>query len=257
MSLRWNKYLAVIGTEVVIRQSGNPIAQAHKLGLSSFGNSVDYGTLDALIATLPRSKLPMLDVIEVALGYPYVNHMILPWRDEIISPADRLAYAESMLEQHYGIVRSDWYCEISQEKFGCAAIASAIRRDVVDAIIVVCKKHKFRLQRVQTLLSHTINRHEGVLHTDALFVVRQLSGYEFAFRQNDLWCNAFTLPGSGEDSAHCVMSASIMANFFPVNVYLNDYAVGSELPSALSTREITYSPQPELVVAQESTHASL
>ena len=258
MSLRWNKYVAVIGTEVVIRQSGNPIAQAQKPGLSSFGNSVECcATLDALIATLPRSKLAMLDVIEVALGYPYVNHMILPWQDEIISPADRLAYAESMLEQHYGIVRSDWYCEISQEKFGCPAIASAIRRDIVDDIITVCKKHKLRLQRVQTLLSDTINRHTGVLHTDAVFVVRQLEGYEFAFRQHGIWCKAFTLPGSGEGPAHHVMSASIMANFFPVNVYLSDYSVVSTLPPVLATHPMTRSSQPELVVAQESTHASL
>ena len=258
MSLRWNKYIAVIGAEVAIRLSDNPIAQTHKLALSSSSNSEECcATFDTLIATLPRSKLPMLDVIEIALGYPYVNHMILPWQDEIISPADRLAYAESMLEQHYGIIRSDWYCEISQEKFGCPAIASAIRRDIVDEIIVVCKKQKIRLQRIQTLLSDTINRHPGVLHTDAVFVVRQSESYEFAFRQDGIWRNAFTLPGVGQEPALCILSASILANFFPENVYSSDYTVTSELPVIVPTRAVTHSSQIEVIVSQESTHASI
>lgn len=258
MSLRWIKYIAVIGTEVAIRPSGIPIAQAQNFGLGPSGNAIECcATFDALIATLPRSKLPLLDVIEVALGYPYVNHMILPWQDEIISPADRLAYAESMLEQHYGIIRADWYCEISQEKFGCPAIASAIRRDIVDEIIAICKKQKLRLQRVQTLLSDTISHHPGLVQTDAVFVVRQSNSYEFAFRQAGIWCNAFTLPGAGQEPAQGVMSASIMANFFPVNVYLSDYSAASEMPTVVPKRAVAHSSQIELVASQENTHAPL
>ena len=258
MSLRWNKYIAVIGTEITITLSGKPLAQAQKHGAAPARNAVARSVyFDALIAALPRSQLSILDGIEVAVGYPYVNHMILPWQDEIIAPADRLAYAESMLQQHYGLVRADWYCEISQEKFGCPAIASAIRRDIVDEILLACNTQKLRVQRVQTLLSDTIDRHPGVLHADAVFIVQQAEGYEFGFRRDGRWCNAFALPGQGQNAADCLMSASIMANIFPTNVYLSDLSDAAVFSPANNTRSDTQLSGVEVVTAQERTHDHL
>ncbi|PUA18838.1 hypothetical protein C7W93_02680 [Glaciimonas sp. PCH181] len=225
--MRWIKYSAVIGAEITLRTSGSPLDEAKNsaLQVTEAGEIDRASSIDALIAGLPRSALPMLDAIEVAVGYPYANHMILPWQDEILIPADRLAYAESMLEQQYGIVRSDWYCEIFQERFACPAIASAIRRDVVDEIVSACKKQKLRLRRVHSLLADTINRQSGAPDADAVFVSHQSGGYEFAFRRDGIWCNAFALRGIGQTAEQCLISASMMANHFPTNIHFSEYAI--------------------------------
>ncbi|MGS0741043.1 hypothetical protein ACVBEF_04270 [Glaciimonas sp. GG7] len=234
MSLRWIKYSAVIGTEIAIRLSGSKLAQAQKVDFpSAWGDAVERtAIIEAVINALPRSALTRLDTLEVAIGYPYANNMILPWQDDILVPADRLAYAESMLEQQYGIALSEWYCEISQERFGCPAIASAIRRDIVDEIVAASKQQKLRLKSVRALLTDTIASHPGALPADAVFVVRQSAGYEFAFRQDGMWRNAFALPGAGQTTEQCLMSASMMANHFPVNIYLNDIATDDDASTA-------------------------
>ncbi|QRX82577.1 hypothetical protein [Glaciimonas sp. PAMC28666] len=258
MSLRWNKYRAVIGTEVTITSSRQPKALTRKLVLSPAQSVVERSAhFDTLIAALPRSQLSILDGIELAIGYPYVNHMILPWQDEIIAPADRLAYAESMLQQHYGLVRSDWYCEISQEKFGRPAIASAIRRDIVDEILLACNNQKLRVQRVQTLLSDTIDRHPDVLHADAVFVVQQADGYEFGFRQDGRWRYAFALPGNGQSAEDSLKSASIMANIFPTNIYLSDLSGADLFSPATITGSDTQLSGLEAPKVQEKTHVHL
>lgn len=248
MSLRWIKYSAVIGAEITLRRSTSPLTEAKNTALkvTETGEVDRAASIDALIGEMPRSALPMLDAIEVAVGYPYANHMILPWQDEILAPADRLAYAESMLEQQYGIVRSDWYCEIFQERFGCPAIASAIRRDVVDEIVNASKKQKLRLRRVHSLLADTISRQSGALDVDAVFVSHQLGGYEFAFRRDGVWCNAFALRGTGQTAEQCLMSASMMANHFPTNIHFSDYAI---LHDDVTVTEIAAS------ALQENNHA--
>ncbi|KAF3998300.1 hypothetical protein [Glaciimonas immobilis] len=196
--------------------------------LSTAGSAADrVATLDAILAQLPRGSLSLFDAIAVSVGYPYVHHMILPWQDEVIVPADRIAYAESMLEQQYGIARADWYCEIAQERFGCAAIASAIRRDIVDEIVSACKKNAIRLLGLSTVLTESIKAYSGSSHPDAVYVVRHSDGYEFAFRRDRLWVNAFALPGTGQTPEQAVMAASMMANYFPTDIHVIDYVVSA------------------------------
>ena len=151
MSLRWNKYIAVIGSEITLH-TRNTYHQQNNQGAQIENISALADRLDKIA----RSRLPLLDTLTVLVGYPYVNYLVLPWQDEILTPMDRLDYAESMLEHEYGIARTASYCEIVQPRFASTAIATAVQRDVVDEVFAICKKRKLRLAGIRSLLAETI-----------------------------------------------------------------------------------------------------
>lgn len=231
MSLRWNKYVVFAGHRVSAILQVRSMGQVQSMNLSDVADT-RFATLETVIGSITRSKLPRLDTIQVVLGYPYTRYMILPWQDTILAPVDRHAYAEVMLGREYGMTVSDWYCKVSQERFGQAAIASAMRRDIVDELVAICQKNTLRLQSVRPVLIDTIDRYSGVLHDDAVFVVDQSDAYEFAFRRHGVWHHAFSLRGAGRTRDQCLMSASVMANHFPSHVHVRDFVLATAAPSS-------------------------
>lgn len=203
MSLRPNRYRAVIGSDD------------------------DLAAFDQALDGLARSRLSRLDTLDVAIGFPYAWHMVLPWQDAILSPAERDAYAQAMLAAQYGFAQdwqSDWTCLLTQESFGATCIASAIRRDVADVIAATAKRRGLRLRHLRPLLADVIASHPGRLPDDAVFMAAGEHACEFAFRRDAQWRQAFHLPrqacshGALQTDADCLLAAALLARHFPAHV---------------------------------------
>jgi hypothetical protein len=231
----------MLGVDLIVGLRNGAIEGAQALALPRADDEARIAALDLVLAGLPRSRMPMLDTIEVSVGYPYAHYLVLPWLDEIIAPADRHAYALAMFAQQYGLAAEDWQCDIAQQSFGRAAIAALIRRDVVAELTAACKKSRLRLQRIRASLIDRIARQAAALPDDAAFVTCQTDACEFAFRRDGQWHAAFTLRRGANTLERSLMAASMLAKQVPARVYATDFAALAEVDTA---------------VAQEADHAS-
>lgn len=231
MSLLGNKYVLVIGSEITLRNAitirpkNKPAA-----ALDQVEQLTNLSDLAAALGWIARSKASLLDTLTVLVGHPYVNYLVLQWQDEILTPLDRLIYAESMLEQQYGIARTARYCEIVQPRFGRAAIAASVQRDIVDEITAICQSKKLRLSGMRTLLEETIRSDSGKRSDDAVFVAQQKDADAFAFRSDGQWQQAFTLQGIAQNAEQRLLTAQVMALHFPANKYVTQFDA-EEIPA--------------------------
>jgi hypothetical protein len=219
VSLRPNRYRVAIGARIVttFKSTARP---SHSIALPSTAAGRTAAIDDAL-AGLPRSALPLLDSIDVALGFPHVHHVVLPWQDAILTSAERHVYAQAVLAEEYGFSpgwEANWHCTLAQEAFGSASIASVMRRDVIEDVTAAARRRRLRFRIVRPLLIDIIES-AGRLPDDAVFVACGTQACEFAFRRDAQWHRAFSLPRGSQTEAECLLSAALLAQQFPAQIY--------------------------------------
>lgn len=223
MSLRPNRYRVAIGARIVTTFKSTA-RQLHSIALPSTAAGRAAAIDDALDG-LARSALPLLDSIDVALGFPHVHHVVLPWQDAVLTSAERHAYAQAVLADEYGFGpgwEADWHCTLAQEAFGSASIASFMRRDVIEDMTAAARRRRLRLRIVRPLLIETIDAIadvRGRLPNDAVFVACGTQACEFAFRRDGQWHRAFSLSRGSQTEAECLLSAALLAQQFPAQIY--------------------------------------
>lgn len=226
MSLRPNRYRLAIGARIELTLPG---LTPQPRPIRSMPFPRDPGecltAFDKMLEGLARSKLARLDSLEAVLGFPHARHLVLPWQDAIVAPADRRMYAQAMAAEEHGVLperQNDWHCLLTQESFGQACIASAVCGKLVEAIALSAKNHGLRLRPLRTLLEETVARHPGPLPRDAVFMAAGLQACEFAFRRNGQWQQAFGLrrgQNGLQTDAECLRSAALLARHFPPSVH--------------------------------------
>jgi hypothetical protein len=117
-------------------------------------------------ATRPGTKL------SVVLSNHFVRLLLLPWRDDLVSSAERLALASRALEARYGDDADGWSIRLGACRYGEAALVCAIDEALLAALKGVCADRGLRLASVQPLLCVAYDAHASRLPADAgLFVV--------------------------------------------------------------------------------------
>lgn len=163
-------HLVVIDDQGVSWTTGNDLRQP-----ATRWHSVETGDPLAACATLldevPRSALPYLDRATLVLGYPHVQYLMLPWQENLYSPADWKGFAAALFSQQSSLDPEQWHIEIDPTPFNTRRLAVALSNTLRDDLRDLFKAKRFQLQRCTPLLTFALQRYWQDVPQDAVFAV--------------------------------------------------------------------------------------
>ena len=97
--------------------------------------------------------------VTCVIGGGAVRYRIVPWSDELSSPAQRRTLAGHAFQDAYGEVARSWAIREHAVHHGRATLASAVDTSLIDAIEARCRARGLLLSSVQPSLMHAFNKH--------------------------------------------------------------------------------------------------
>lgn len=140
-----------------------------------------------LFKRAPRGRVKMADKLTVLLGYPYVQHAVLPWHQSLAKPADWQEYAASIFDKQYGGESSSRKIVIDPASAGQPRLAAAANAALIDALQVLTRTHKLRMVSCMSLLTAAIQHHWDQLEDDCVLSLPQHDTFECLFRKQGTW----------------------------------------------------------------------
>lgn len=168
----------------------------------------------------PRGRWKMADKLTVLLGYPYVRHMVLPWRAALTKTSDWQGYASAEFYKQYGGDNCSRKIVVDTAGFGQPRLAAATDAALLEGLLALADKHKLRLVSCMSLLTAAAQSHWDVLEDDCVLSLPQPDSVECLFRKQGMWqgvCGMPTLPDTaltGNVAAAAVLAKAegFMAN---------------------------------------------
>lgn len=111
--------------------------------------------LDALLRRAQEAR----GRLRIELSDHFVRYALVPWRAELVSDAERLAFAQLSMREMYGAAVDGWALSLSDQSAGKAFICAAIDAALLQALRELASAHRLRLSAVVPLLSARIQRH--------------------------------------------------------------------------------------------------
>lgn len=127
----------------------------------------------ALLDEVPRAALPYLDRATLVLGHPHVQYLMLPWQENLYSPADWKSFAAALFSQQSSLDPEQWHIEIDHTPFGAQRLAVALNKTLLDDLRALFKAKRFQLQRCMPLLTFALQQYWHDVPPDAVFAVPQ------------------------------------------------------------------------------------
>lgn len=106
--------------------------------------------------------------LSCVLGGDTVRYAIVPWHEEMSSPALRQRLAEQGFRQTYGEVARDWTVCQHGERYAAATLACAVDTALLDRIDAAAQARGLVLGSVQPALTHAFNQARRAM-ADSLF----------------------------------------------------------------------------------------
>lgn len=124
----------------------------------------------------------------VILSNQFVRYALLPWRKELKSNAEWLAFARHGFSSTYGSVASDWDIRVSPERAGHGRLASAIDCGLIPELLAVCKAAGARPVSIQPHFMSAFNRSKAFLGSGAAwFAVSEPGRLAFGMLRAGYW----------------------------------------------------------------------
>lgn len=172
-----DRYVAVLTPEgaSLIRRRGRAELDL-KLDEAAAGGAGDAGAaVEALGRLLGR---PEVDGgrLAILLSSHFVHFQLLPWRDEIGTVDELLAYAQFSFEQVYGAVASSWTVMVAPDAPGRPRLAAAVPTATLEGISTLSAGVSSRLviDSIQPYLTAAFNRYcQPASGDDFLFVLAE------------------------------------------------------------------------------------
>jgi hypothetical protein len=222
------RYVAVLGASGVglgQRQGGDT------LWLGSVG-FIDEGfmawavaleTLDRLLGEHVRAGAELTVVVS---GH-FSRFCLVPWSEQISSPAELQGFAQLCLEDLYGAANQPWNLVLSAEPAGYDRIATALPQDLLERLRTLVSGRGLRLRSVQPYLMAAFNHFDKSFDAgDFLFVVAEPVRSVLLLAREGRWTAVRSVGSSDSDGAlsalvgrECQLQAC--ASERPLNVYLH------------------------------------
>jgi len=143
--------------------------------------------VDALGGMLSRSRQSGARV-EVVISSHFVRYVLVPWSENLVRDADRLAFARLAFREVYGALVDGWEVCLDDQPAGQPAFASAIDRELLAAIQNAVVHAGASLEAVVPALADCINRHRRVLKKrDFCLASVEAGRLTFVFRGSAGW----------------------------------------------------------------------
>ncbi len=87
-----------------------------------------------------------------------VRYRVVPWNDELASPAQRQVLSTHCFTEAYGEVARGWTVRQDSVRHGVATLACALDTALLDSLAAVAQAHELKLVSVQPALTHVFNQ---------------------------------------------------------------------------------------------------
>ncbi|WP_211454038.1 hypothetical protein [Collimonas antrihumi] len=151
-----------------------------------------------LFKRVPRGRMQMADKLTVLLGYPYVQHTVLPWRSDLSNAADWQEYAGATFEKQYGGDSSSRKTVIDPASVGQPRLAAAANAALIDGLQTLTRTRKLRMVSCMSLLTAAVQRHWDQLEDDCVLSLPQQDAFECLFRKQGVWQVVHRMPAAQE-----------------------------------------------------------
>ncbi|KAB0495604.1 hypothetical protein [Pseudomonas vancouverensis] len=197
------QYVAVLGASGVglgRRQGG----ETHWLGSVGYIDegfqawTVALDTLDRLLAEHTSARAELTVVIS---GH-FSRFCLVPWSDQISSPAELLGFAHLCFEDLYGAPSQPWSLVLSAEPAGYDRIASALPQDLLEHLRTLVGNRGLRLRSVQPYLMAAFNHFDKSFEAgDFLFVVAEPVRSVLLLAREGRWTSVRSVGSNDSDAA--------------------------------------------------------
>lgn len=125
--------------------------------------------------------------VRVILSNHFVRYVVVPWRAELRGRAERQALAEHAFLSTYGEPAAAWHVRLAPSRYGAAALACAVDRELAAALAALCEAGHHRLAGVQPLLMSAFNQHRHEFGAAACLFVLEPGRLCCAWWQDGNW----------------------------------------------------------------------
>jgi hypothetical protein len=138
----------------------------------------------------------------------FLRYALVPWNENLVDDAERLAFARLALQETFGSISGDWSVALDQQPAGQNSFACAMDRALLQALRDTVSRRRMRLRSVRTVLADRINRHRRGMKEQVFCLASLEPGrLTLAFHGEDGWIavRARRVNGSLEDSLASVL----------------------------------------------------
>ena len=165
----------------------------------------------ALFKRALRGRIKAADKLTVLLGYPYVQHMVLPWHASLSNAAKRQEYAYAGFDRQYGAAAAARTVAVDPAQAGLPRLAAAMDTALIEGLQALARTHKLRLVSCTSLLTAAVRRHWDVLEDDCVLSLPQQGAVECLFRTQGTWHAAHSMPTASDAALADSVSAAAAA----------------------------------------------
>ncbi|KRB01867.1 MULTISPECIES: hypothetical protein [unclassified Pseudomonas] len=185
--------------------------------------TVALDTLDRLLAehSVARAELT------VVISGHFSRYCLVPWSEQISSPAELLGFAHLCFEDLYGAPTQPWSLVLSAEPAGYDRIATALPQDLLERLRALVRARGLRLRSVQPYLMVAFNHFDKSFEAgDFLFVVAEPVRSVLLLAREGRWTSVRSVGSSDSDAALTALigrenQLQASTSERPLNVYLH------------------------------------
>lgn len=161
---------------------------------------------DAMLAACAREldarALPRGSRLTCILAGEGVRYRIVPWSDELSSPAQRQVLAEHCFHEAYGAAAHAWTVCQSEPRYGAATLACAVDTLLLDQLDALARQRGLALVSVQPSLVQAYNQaRRAIARGRCWFVVRDGAWTTLLLMSDAEPLHVKRLPSPGTDLA--------------------------------------------------------
>jgi hypothetical protein len=126
--------------------------------------------------------------LHLVLSDHFLRDALVPWNENLVADAERLAFARLALSEIYGNMSDGWSVTLDQQPAGQPSFACAMDRDMLQALRDITNRPRLRLRSVGSALADRINRHRAALRAREFCLASLEPGrLTLAFRNQSGW----------------------------------------------------------------------
>ena len=185
--------------------------------------AVALETLDRLLGEYTR---PGAELSLVISGH-FSRFCLVPWSEQISSPAELLGFAQLCFEDLYGVPTQPWNMVLSPEPAGYDRVATALPQDLLTHLRTLVAGRGLRLRSVQPYLMAAFNHFDKSFDAgDFLFVVAEPVRSVLLLAREGRWAAVRSVGSSDSDVALTALigrenQLQASTSERPLNVYLH------------------------------------
>ena len=146
--------------------------------------------LRAALEPLPQARAS----VTVILSNHFVRYLLLPWKPEIVTDDEEVAFATARFSQVYGASTLDSAVRVSTAPAGSQHVASAIERPLLQMLDELLADFGLRADSIQPHLMSAVNAWGGRRLRDGWIALAEPGLLLLGLRQNGAWISLRSRP---------------------------------------------------------------